>query len=256
MIDDNNTRKRKCFVIGPIGNDGSEIRNRADYLLECIIKPALTDLDYEVFRADEVDDPGTISDRLILDTINSDLVIVDLTNHNANAFYELGIRHTVGKPTIHMISHDEEPPFDVSDQRIIKYNLSNPKYLQAAQKELSQKVNAILEDDYQVQNPVTRARGYESISDTGDSRDVLILNLASRISKLEAEQRQTNIDLIRNEIRTDISSGSIVDDSISTSLGIIDKSKLDELVKPLGGIDVSSMGLQSNLHNIPNKKKK
>lgn len=88
-----NSIDKKCFVIDPIGIDGSEIRIRADYLLECIIKPALTDLDFEVFRADEVDGPGTISDRLILDTINSDLVIADLTNHNANAIYELGIRH-------------------------------------------------------------------------------------------------------------------------------------------------------------------
>ncbi|PUB81854.1 MAG: hypothetical protein DBP02_16685 [gamma proteobacterium symbiont of Ctena orbiculata] len=203
--------KKICFVIGPIGKEGTEKRDKADILLEYIIKPAFSDdsLNYKVYRADEVDDPGTITDRVILDTINSDLVIADLTGHNANAFYELGIRHAEGKPTIHMIAEDEEPPFDVIDQRIIKYNLSNPKFHQKAKEDLEQKIKATLEKDYQVQNPVTRARGYESLKNTGDPKDALIAHLMDRVTKLENEQKQINNDLIRNDIRTDILSNSL-----------------------------------------------
>ncbi|MCG8087988.1 MAG: hypothetical protein JAZ13_20015 [Candidatus Thiodiazotropha taylori] len=209
MAENERISKKKCFVIGPIGKEGTDKRNKADILLEYIIKPAIESLDYYVFRADEVDDPGTISDRVILDTINSDLLIADLTSHNANAFYELGIRHSYGKPTIHMISDDEEPPFDVSDQRIINYNLSNPGHHSEARRNLTQQIKATLNDDYIVQNPVTRAKGYESLQITGDSKDVLIAGLLKRVEKLENEQKNINNDLIRNEIRTNIPSHSL-----------------------------------------------
>jgi hypothetical protein len=33
--------KKFCFVVGPVGDDGSDTRNRADLLLEFIIKPVM-----------------------------------------------------------------------------------------------------------------------------------------------------------------------------------------------------------------------
>lgn len=55
--------------------------------------------------------------------LNADLVIADVTTLNANAVYELGVRHAA-KPysTIIMIQSDNEMPFDLNHCRIIRYD--------------------------------------------------------------------------------------------------------------------------------------
>src|SRR5689334_1444473 len=93
-----------CFVIGPIGKDRSIERRHSDMLLHAVIKQALEKppFSYTVKRADQDADPGMIGDRVITDIINAELVVADLTDLNPNAFYELGIRHSTERPTIHI----------------------------------------------------------------------------------------------------------------------------------------------------------
>ncbi|MCG7874445.1 MAG: hypothetical protein N0C81_19935 [Candidatus Thiodiazotropha lotti] len=179
--------QKKCFVIGPIGKAGSDTRNKADYLLEYIIKPAAEKHGYKAFRADEVSDPGLISEQVISYTLDSDLVIADLTSHNPNAFYELGIRHTGSKkPTIHMILEGEIPPFDVKDHRYITYKLDNPKDLEDAVESLSKAISS-LGSNPEVHNPVTRARGLDLISSGEDSTDQILNGLVEKTNRLERE---------------------------------------------------------------------
>jgi hypothetical protein len=49
-----------CFVIGPIGEEGSPERDAANWLLNRVIKPVLTadPFNYVVKRADELPTPG------------------------------------------------------------------------------------------------------------------------------------------------------------------------------------------------------
>ena len=97
-------KKPLCFVIGPIGKDGSQERKHSDLLLHSVVKQVLQqeEFDYIVKRADEDSDPGMIGDRVVSDIINAELVVADLTDLNPNAFYELGIRHSTERPTIHI----------------------------------------------------------------------------------------------------------------------------------------------------------
>ena len=44
--------KYTCFVISPIGQMGTQIRQDADDLLELIIEPALEIYDFKVIRGD------------------------------------------------------------------------------------------------------------------------------------------------------------------------------------------------------------
>src|SRR5215475_2549614 len=109
-----NPTKPLCFVIGPIGAERSPERKHSDLLLHAVIKHVLTadEFGYRVKRADEDADPGMIGDRMISDVINADLVVADLTDLNPNAFYELGIRHSTEKPTIHIARSGTVLPFD------------------------------------------------------------------------------------------------------------------------------------------------
>ena len=113
--------KKLCFVIGPIGADRSETCKTTDFLLRGILKPALetNEFNYVVRRSDEDSDPGMIGDKVVTDIIHAELVVADLTNLNPNAFYELGIRHSTLKPTIHVAKSGTALPFDNISHRTI-----------------------------------------------------------------------------------------------------------------------------------------
>jgi hypothetical protein len=121
------SKKPLCFVVGPIGKDGSLERKHSDLLLHALIKHVLMadEFGYAVKRADEDADPGMIGDRVVSDIIDADLVIADLTDLNANAFYELGIRHSTEKPTIHVAKAGTALPFDTVAHRTIFVDLAD-----------------------------------------------------------------------------------------------------------------------------------
>lgn len=110
---------KSCFVISPIGSDGSPQRKRADQMLKHVFKGALEPMGYEVVRGDEISVPGSINIQVIQRILESDLVVADLTDQNPNVFYELAIRHTTRKPVIHVVDAAQKLPFDVADLRAI-----------------------------------------------------------------------------------------------------------------------------------------
>lgn len=152
-------RKPLCFVIGPIGKEGSSERKHSDLLLDLVIKEVLqqSEFGYTVKRADEDADPGMIGDRMISDLINAELVVADLTDLNPNAFYELGIRHLTKKPTIHIAKVRTILPFDTSAHRTIFVDLTDSDSIKKARAGLAESARAIAAPDYRVSNPITQA---------------------------------------------------------------------------------------------------
>jgi hypothetical protein len=140
-------KKPLCFVIGPIGKDGTPERKHADLLLHSVIKDVLEveEFGYHVKRADEDVDPGMIGDRVVTDIIHADLVIADLTDLNPNAFYELGIRHSTEEPTIHMAKAGTVLPFDNVSHRTIFVDLTDWQSILQARARLAESARAIKE---------------------------------------------------------------------------------------------------------------
>ncbi len=117
-------KKKTCFVIGPIGEPDSKIREWSDTLLEHIIKPAVVACGYDCpLRADDLRNPGMITHDIITHLFTDDLVIADLTNSNPNVYYELAVRHAAKKPVVTIIKQDESLPFDNKDLRTIPVDL-------------------------------------------------------------------------------------------------------------------------------------
>jgi hypothetical protein len=153
-------RTKLCFVIGPIGDQNSETRIHADWVLNGIIKPVMSEFpDFTVKRADEDPRPGLIDAHMINDLLMADLVIADLSFLNPNAFYEIGIRHMAQKPIVHMQLASEQIPFDLSLYRAVKFSRVRYNELEVAKVDLKRAVAAVLTPDYVVENPVTNARG-------------------------------------------------------------------------------------------------
>ncbi len=55
----------ECFVISPIGDDGSPIRERANIILEYVVAPAVAECGYHAVRADHIAEPGPITRQVI-----------------------------------------------------------------------------------------------------------------------------------------------------------------------------------------------
>jgi hypothetical protein len=94
---------KTCFVIGPIGEAGTDDREDADAFMKYIVAQcsALAQFDYgPPVRADQMPEP--ITSQIIKLLKEADLVIADLTSNNPNVYYELSLRHALGKSVIPM----------------------------------------------------------------------------------------------------------------------------------------------------------
>jgi hypothetical protein len=180
--------KALCFVVGPIGKDGTPERKHSDLLLNVLIKEVLQQegFDYQVKRADEDADPGMIGDRVVSDIINADLVVADLIDLNPNAFYELGIRHSTLKPTVHMARTGTPLPFDTITHRTIFFDLMDWNSIESARARLADAVRAIKRPAFRVSNPITQANASFTMRQSEDPRDQVLAEMQERMSKLES----------------------------------------------------------------------
>lgn len=121
----NEEEQRMCFVVSPIGDEGSDIRRNADQLFNHIIKPVCEKCGFDAVRIDHENTPDLITQGILDSLHNYDLVIADLTGHNPNVFFEMGYRTSIGKPIIHLKRKGENIPFDVSSIRIFDYDLTD-----------------------------------------------------------------------------------------------------------------------------------
>ena len=86
---------RTCFVIMPFSTTESCSEDEWTLLFEALFKPAIegAGLDYECRRS--VATRGNIVASILQELKESYVVLADLTDHNANVFYELGVRHSL-----------------------------------------------------------------------------------------------------------------------------------------------------------------
>jgi len=116
---------KKCFIVCPIGQESTDTRKRSDTLLNFILKPVCNECGFEVIRVDESNTGDSITKNIIEHLTHDDLVIADLSEQNPNAFYELGYRTALGKPTIQIKSKGEPLPFDVSSIQTFDYDVTD-----------------------------------------------------------------------------------------------------------------------------------
>ena len=98
-------KKKVCFIITPIGNETDPIRRHIDGLIDECIVPVINDR-YDVHVSHRMTMPGSITNQIIAEIYNADLVVANLTNLNANVMYELAFRHAIRKPAIIIMQKD------------------------------------------------------------------------------------------------------------------------------------------------------
>lgn len=180
-----------CFLIGPIGTANSEARVHADWIAH-IVGEALEEFDLMVIRADQIPSPGQITAQIIDHVMNARLVIADLTFLNANAFYELGIRHAFQRPTIHLFRDGEDIPFDVADSRAIPISYKHPRDVEHAKHEIKRAAEQVYSSDYKVWSPVTGAIAYANLSTSDQETDRALAQVLAKVDALESQIKQSD----------------------------------------------------------------
>lgn len=133
---------KTCFVISPIGSEGSDIRKRADQVYKYIIAPVCEKCDFTATRVDQINQADSITQTILDMLLKSELVIADMTGHNPNAFYEMGYRACTGKPMIHLKEKGESIPFDIASIRAFDYDLTNLDSVEEVKGRLEQTIKS------------------------------------------------------------------------------------------------------------------
>ena len=151
------TNEKICFVIAPIGKLGSDTRKRSDQVLQHIIRPAVESCGYKAVRADCIANPGIITNQIIRHVVDAPLVIADLTEQNANVFYELAIRHFFRKPFVQIIDKVEDIPFDLSAMRTIQVDYQNSESVEEAKNQIKKQIQSLEASPSSLENPISEA---------------------------------------------------------------------------------------------------
>lgn len=110
-----NTSDKKCFVIMPLAErDGVRSTGYFKEVYESLIKPAVVAAG---FGAETALRTGSdlIHSTIINELSDADMVLADLTDHNPNVLFELGLRMAENKPVAIIKSDDTGRIFDVDN---------------------------------------------------------------------------------------------------------------------------------------------
>ena len=114
----------RVFIVRPFGTkEGIDF----DRVQAELIDPALHRLGIAGGTTGELLAQGNIRTDMFEQLLIADLAIADISIHNANVFYELGVRHALrDRQTVLIRSRGDSVPFDLKTDRYLSYDNQNP----------------------------------------------------------------------------------------------------------------------------------
>lgn len=125
-------KKPTCFIAMPITVHDEERALYGDavhwtHVLDHLFVPAVEAAGYEAIRPSA---PGTamIHGRIVQHLVAADLVLCDLSRHNPNVLFELGVRTSVDKPVTLVKDEYLGLPFDINGLNTHQYDSALPHW--------------------------------------------------------------------------------------------------------------------------------
>ena len=120
------------------------------------------------------------------------MIIADLTGNNPNVYYELSLRHAIGKPVIHMALEGTSLSFDIRDNRTIPFTLHS-RVAENAREELASQIRRVHQAGYKPMNPILETVGIINLERATDPIErtmgklmEMIEGLGGNVKSLEA----------------------------------------------------------------------
>ena len=178
-----------CFVIMPFSK--SSEKHTDEYWtnhFNRFLKPLIEEIPrIGAYRVESLH--GDILKQIITDLIVSPIVVAELTDHNPNVFWELGVRQSFKHNTITIAEEGTPLPFDVSSKATLFYNPADHLKMEA----FRDKFKKALIDC--VENP-NKADSYvlDAISGRGTLFEIMKLDEAKRRVESLIEEIEFNKD--------------------------------------------------------------
>ena len=215
----------KCFVISPIGEEGSEIRKRADQVYKYIISPVCEECGFEAIRVDKVNQSDSITQTIIDYIKESELVIADITGHNPNAFYEMGYRASIGKPMIHLKEKSEKIPFGIAGIRAFDYELSDLDSVAEVKARLTKTIGTMSFELDDIENK-KELQGQDIVRNDNTQLLSVLYEIQDEIAGLRSEIHNKDTETIQAIVKASVPAAPIEDPNMTMM-----KALLPELLK-------------------------
>lgn len=105
----------RAFVLMPF-------ERQSDQLFDRILCPALEKAGMSAIRADSVLDQQSVMRDVVEGIADAALVVAEISQVNANVYYELGLAHGLRKPTVLLTQDISKVPFDLKGYRVLSYS--------------------------------------------------------------------------------------------------------------------------------------
>ncbi|MGK7911291.1 MAG: tetratricopeptide repeat-containing protein [Synechococcus sp.] len=177
----------RVFIVRPFGTkEGIDFERVQTELID----PALQRLDIAGGTTGELLAQGNIRTDMFEQLLIADLVIADISIHNANVFYELGVRHALrDRQTILIRSRADTVPFDLKTDRYLSYDNQTP----AAEVERLVDVLQATQDSQRVDSPI-----YQLLPDLSPAKVSLLSIVPPEFGEdVEDAQARTNTALLQ-----------------------------------------------------------
>ncbi|MEM9534439.1 MAG: tetratricopeptide repeat-containing protein [Cyanobacteria bacterium P01_A01_bin.3] len=171
----------RVFIVRPFGTkEGIDF----DRVQTDLIDPALKRLDIVGGTTGELLAQGNIRTDMFQQLLIADLVIADISIHNANVFYELGVRHALrDRQTVLIRSRADTVPFDLKTDRYLSYDNQHP----AADIERLIEVLQATQDSQRVDSPI-----YQLLPDLAPTKVSLLSIVPPEFSDEVGQARATS----------------------------------------------------------------
>jgi hypothetical protein len=186
---------KTCFIVSPIGDNGSETRDNADKLFRHILKPVCKNCGFEAKRVDQLNEPNSITQTILENLEGADLVIADISSHNPNVFYEIGFRTRTNKPIIHLKAQGEDLPFDIYNIRTFEYNLADLDSVEEVKGRLERTIEAI---NFPSDEPMDSSDAVQE--NVTASLFPILYKIIDEIANLQNEVKRNNNGVIQSVI--------------------------------------------------------
>ena len=191
------------FIVRPFGTKSGI---NFDQVEKDLIRPAMAQADLTGGTTVEFIQQGNIRTDMFEQLLVADLVIADISIHNANAFYELGIRHALRDKRTFLIKSKQATPGERDAKETdVPFDLKTDRYLAYEPTQLSGAVDILAAalkltmDSQKADSPIYQLLPALKPADPGDVL-VVPLDFSEEVERVEAAKNCGDLQLLAAEV--------------------------------------------------------